>query len=556
MVHRLLRIAGTVLIAALGLVIPIVATATSSPASADTVIGTCDVVSNPSPTQFTDCPGQDLSGASFDGLNLSYANLSGDTLVDCFADDPPTCAAADFTGANLTDADLSSIAPSNNVGTRCGAFPCGAAGYANFTSANLSGANLSDTALGGVTFTDANLTGVNLTNTEFDYSYTSIGETEVGAILTGANFTDTVLVPSNQSATATSQAGAVVNWTTPAAIAGATPGSCTPASGSTFPLFTTAVTCQVLDADNDVATGTFQVNVAPTTSYFSRVLVPSDGSTLSGTPYLDAEASDTPGVTKVVFELSGGSLSDDVIATATPSIYGWIAPWNTTTVANGNDTLVAVATDADGNTDASTAVGVTVDNPVPSTTVLVPAGGSSVSGASSVLDAAASPGDVSVTYELSGGSLSNQVIATGSPSLYGWLAEWNTTSVPNGTYSLVSVAAYPNGVSTTSAPVSISVDNTAPSTTVLVPKNGADVSGTSSVLDASAPSNVTAVTYELTGGSLADQVIATATLTYYGWLATWNTTSVADGTYSLTSVASYAGGLSGTSAPISITVDN
>jgi hypothetical protein len=32
--------------------------------------------------------------------------------------------------------------------------------------------------------------------------------------------------------------------------------------------------------------------------------------------------------------------------------------------------------------------------------------------------------------------------------------------------------------------------------------------------------------------------------------------SMPDGTYSLTSVASYGGGVSGTSAPISITVDN
>jgi hypothetical protein len=91
--------------------------------------------------------------------------------------------------------------------------------------------------------------------------------------------------------------------------------------------------------------------------------------------------------------------------------------------------------------------------------VLVPASGASVSGSASVLDASASPDYASVTYELSGGSLSDHVIATGTLTYYGWLAEWNTTIVPDGTYSLQSVAAYPNGVSTTSAFVSISVDN-------------------------------------------------------------------------------------------------
>ena len=93
----------------------------------------------------------------------------------------------------------------------------------------------------------------------------------------------------------------MATWPTPAAIPGATPGSCTPASGSTFPLFSSIVACQVLDNNGDVATGTFQVNVQPTTQYFTRVLVPSDGAVLAGAPYLDAAASDSPGVIKLVF---------------------------------------------------------------------------------------------------------------------------------------------------------------------------------------------------------------------------------------------------------------
>jgi hypothetical protein len=44
--------------------------------------------------------------------------------------------------------------------------------------------------------------------------------------------------------------------------------------------------------------------------------------------------------------------------------------------------------------------------------------------------------------------------------------------------------------------------------------------------------------------------------TIYGWLATWSTTTVSDGTYSLQSVASSAGGGSGTTAPVTIIVDN
>ena len=54
----------------------------------------------------------------------------------------------------------------------------------------------------------------------------------------------------------------------------------------------------------------------------------------------------------------------------------------------------------------------------------------------------------------------------------------------------------------------------------------------------------------------SDQVISGSTPTYYGWIGGWNTTSVPNGSYVLQSVASYAGGVTGTSAGIIITVNN
>jgi hypothetical protein len=160
-----------------------------------------------------------------------------------------------------------------------------------------------------------------------------------------------------------------------------------------------------------------------------------------------------------------------------------------------------------------------------------------------------------VQYEITGGTLTDSVIATGTPTIYGWLALWNTTGVVNGTYTLQSVATS-NGVSGTSAPVTITVNNPTPSTEVVIPPKNATVSGTSQVLDAAASSGVTQVQYEVTGATLTDSVIATATPTIYGWIALWNTTGVADGTYTLNSVASYTDGVSGTSPPLSLTVDN
>jgi GDSL-like Lipase/Acylhydrolase family len=97
-------------------------------------------------------------------------------------------------------------------------------------------------------------------------------------------------------------------------------------------------------------------------------------------------------------------------------------------------------------------------NVPPSTTVTVPVEGATVS-AGQPLDASASPWATSVQYELTGGALNDVVIATATPTLYGWLTEWNTTNAPNGTYTLQSVASDGGGDVGTSPSVTITVNN-------------------------------------------------------------------------------------------------
>lgn len=63
---------------------------------------------------------------------------------------------------------------------------------------------------------------------------------------------------------------------------------------------------------------------------------------------------------------------------------------------------------------------------------------------------------------------------------------------------------------------------------------------------------VARVEFRVTGGGLASALVATATPTYHGWLVGWDTTTVADGSYSLQSVAYVAGG----GAAVPVTVDN
>ena len=203
-------------------------------------------------------------------------------------------------------------------------------------------------------------------------------------------------------------------------------------------------------------------NTAPVTA----VTIPVTGANLSGTNVvLDATASASDGVniTKVQFTVTGGSYAQTVIATGTPTLYGYLAEWNTTDVPNGAYTLQSLATDAAGNTASSAPIKVTVDNTAPVTAVTIPVTGANLSGTNVVLDATASASDgvniTKVQFTVTGGSYAQTVIATGTPTLYGYLAEWNTTDVPNGAYTLQSLATDAAGNTASSAPISVEVTN-------------------------------------------------------------------------------------------------
>src|SRR5690606_19192261 len=87
------------------------------------------------------------------------------------------------------------------------------------------------------------------------------------------------------------------------------------------------------------------------------ITAPANGSEVSGTVNITANATDDNSVTQVVFEVD-----DNPIGTDTNGSNGWSVSWDTTTVSNGPHTITATATDNNNQTTKSGPVSVTVNN--------------------------------------------------------------------------------------------------------------------------------------------------------------------------------------------------
>ena len=80
---------------------------------------------------------------------------------------------------------------------------------------------------------------------------------------------------------------------------------------------------------------------------------------------------------------------------------------------------------------------------------------------SALLDATAADvgGVAKVQFALTGGSLDQTVVGTAVPTLFGYLFELNTTTVPDGSYTLQSIASDSAGNTGFSPGVGVTIDN-------------------------------------------------------------------------------------------------
>jgi hypothetical protein len=289
----------------------------------------------------------------------------GDTLVSCSATNVDGTVSASFT-VHVADTTAPSVSTPGGVTVEATSAAGASATYS---------ASASDAVSGSLTPTCAPASG----------SAFAIGSTPVtctatdGAGNTGTgtfsvNVVDTtppaLVVPSDQAATTTAPGGIAVTY--PAATAtdvvdGAVTPTCSPASGSVFPVGTTTVSCSATDAHGNPGSGSFKVTVTLIDNTPPVVTVPGPQS---------AEAS------------SGAGAPVSFSASAVDNVDGSLpvscSPGSGSTFPIGQTNVTCTATDTHGNTGSGSFTVTVGDTTAPSINVPtgdIPAGATSSAGA-------------------------------------------------------------------------------------------------------------------------------------------------------------------------------
>ncbi|WP_395850530.1 Ig-like domain-containing protein [Cystobacter fuscus] len=285
-------------------------------------------------------------------------------------------------------------------------------------------------------------------------------------------------------------------------------------------------------------------NTAPSTPSLSA---PVQDAWLRGTVQVNAPASDNLSLAKIEYyadqTLIGTSTIESYI-TDYKSCGACSVSWNTTGVTDGAHALTARVFDKAGNVSTSAAVGVNVDNYSPTVALSAPAQNALVGGTVTVSATASDTVGVARVEFYADGTL----IGTDTTAPYS--LGWSSTTVTGGAHVLTAKAYDGIGNASTSAQVSVTVDNSAPVAVLSAPAQDSRLRGTVQ-LSATASDTVGVARVEFyADGTL----LGTDTTAPYG--LSWNSAGVTDGAHALTVKAHDAAGGVGTSAAVSVTVDN
>ena len=215
---------------------------------------------------------------------------------------------------------------------------------------------------------------------------------------------------------------------------------------------------------------------------------PTNGSSVSGTISITANATDNAGMSSVQFQIDGVNLGAAV--TGPGPVYS--ISWNTTTVGNASHTITAIATDV-LNLTASTSVTVNVSNTQSGLVISSVAAGSITSSAATITWTTNVPATSQVAYGLTPqyGSLSplnSQLLTAQSVALSGLL--------PSTTYDYQALSQDAAGDSASSANYTFTTSPAGLQTVLEILGNVSEVSGTqngSSVTPSVAPAGFSGV---------------------------------------------------------------
>jgi hypothetical protein len=268
---------------------------------------------------------------------------------------------------------------------------------------------------------------------------------------------------------------------------------------------------------------------------------PADGAhSLQGVAQVAVTASADDGIFSVSLYVDG---QPSGIANTLPvSQYQYMIPWDTSAVAQGDHTLTVLATDWSLGlvTQLSEPVHVDVGPAYPTVRLTSPQSWTFVRGSTPIVVTSTSAvGPANVAYTLDGSSIS-------SP--------WDTTAAADGSHTLT--ATITDGRSKTgsdSAPVV--VDNTAPTTSVTAPSANSYVTGLlAAKANASDAFGIQGVQFAIDGAPVGAQIAQPDVLGGYIYSATLDTSQLANGAHTLTSIATDGAGNKSTSAGVTFSI--
>ncbi len=302
---------------------------------------------------------------SFDILATSLFGLGATTVEATASDGNGNSGSANFTVTVVDTTDptvaCSDIGPLE--GNTLGGFQ-GDAGYACSASDIVAGdvsASLSfdilATGLFGVGATTVQATAFDGNgNSEFAYFTVTVVDTTEPV----------VTVPANMTLGATNSSGAVANFAASAQdiVDGSIAPTCSPPSGSTFPIGVTTVTCSATDASNNTGTASFTVTVENTvqvpTVALSGPAAALEGETKTYTFEVSDDAQDSFTVSNVSCGANGSLVSGSLAVTAAGGSFACSFPEGPAI------SVVSVqVTDSGGQSSNSDEVSVTVNNVAP-----------------------------------------------------------------------------------------------------------------------------------------------------------------------------------------------